>query len=297
MFWENLREEEFKGAVEKCGKLCVITMGCIEKHGQHLPLGTDLFIAESVADAAAELEEVMILHTGPWFGEVSCFHADKDPDSVRRMGNIAIKQSTLLTVLEELCDEAYRNGFTKVLLLNSHGGNNIMLKHFLRVQSYNDKPYATMVAHTNVSYDNITAPELLSAITERREEFSFVTDEDIETIKSWVPEGYKGGHGDITEVALVMADHPELVAEDRYEAESGVHNPRADEFSKIGINIVNHWYAGMPNCYSGRPAYGTTQTIGLAMKKLCVERMAKIFKMIKESDDVIAITQMDRPQK
>ena len=296
MFWEALREEEFAPAVEKCGKLCVITMGCVEKHGQHLPLGTDTYIAESVVDAAAEIEEVMVLHTGPWFGEVACFHADKDPDSVRRMGNIAIKPETLMTVLEELCDEAGRNGFTKVLIVNSHGGNQSMLNLFLRTQSYSDKPYATMIANTNVSQDGIYADKLLEAIESRRDEFDFVTDEDIETIRGWVPEGYQGGHGDITEVALTMADHPELIAEDRYEAESGKGNPRASEFTRLGVNITNRWYASMPNCYSGRPAYGTTQTIGLAMKKLCVERMVKIFRLIKSTDDVIAICQMDRPQ-
>lgn len=296
MLWETLREEEFKGAVEKCGKLCVITMGCVEKHGQHLPLGTDSYIVESIVDAAAEIEDAIILHTGPWFGEVACFHADKDPDSVRRMGNIAIKPSTLLTVLEELCDECGRNGFTKVLIVNSHGGNQSMLNLFLRNQSYSDKPYATMVTNTNVSLDGIYADKLLESILTKRDEFDFVTDEDIETIRGWVPEGYQGGHGDITEVALVMADHPELIREDKYEAESGKGSPRASEFAKLGINITNRWYASMPNCYSGRPAYGTTQTIALAMKKLCVERMVKIFKLIKSSDDVVAISQMDRPQ-
>lgn len=77
----------------------------------------------------------------------------------------------------------------------------------------------------------------------------------------------------------------------------GQHLPRADEFSKEGIRIANHWYPGSPNCYNGAPAHGTTQTIGLAMKKLCVERMARVFKLIKESDDILAIARMDRAQK
>lgn len=296
MFWENLREEEFKGAVEKSGRLCVITMGCMEKHGQHLPLGTDLFIAESIADAAAEIEDVVILHTGPWFGEVSCFHADKDPDSVRRMGNIGIKQSTLLQVLEELCDEAGRNGFTKVLLLSSHGGNVHMLNHFIRCQSYEDKPYATMWAWSND--DALTVPELLlETIESRRDEFDFVTEEDIETIKGWIPEGYQGGHADIREVALVMADHPELVAPDRYEAEDGSIDPRGSDIRALGVRMTNDWYAVSPNCYCGKPAHGTTQTIALAMKKINVERLVKIFKRLKQDDDMVAIAQMDRPQK
>lgn len=294
MFWENLREEEFKEAVEKCGKLCVIPIGCTEKHGQHLPLGTDVFIAESVCEMAAEMEEVMILRSGPWLGEVCCFHADKDPEGVRRMGNIAIKPSTLLAILEELCDECGRNGFTKVLFVNAHGGNTSLLNLLLREQTYEDKPYVTMVAHTNVSQDKLEPEPLLAEITKRREEFSFVTEEDIAVLRGWMPEGYMGGHADITEAALVMADHPELVARDRYEAESGAHVVRVDDIAREGVKTTNMWYGGMPNCYSGRPPHGTSVGIGMAMKKLCAERMARIFKKIKENDELLNVSNMDR---
>ena len=41
MLWENLREEEFKDAIKKSGGLCILPVGCLEKHGQHLPVGTD----------------------------------------------------------------------------------------------------------------------------------------------------------------------------------------------------------------------------------------------------------------
>ena len=41
MLWENLREEEFYDAIEASGGVCVVPVGCLEKHGQHLPVGTD----------------------------------------------------------------------------------------------------------------------------------------------------------------------------------------------------------------------------------------------------------------
>ena len=49
MLWENLREEEIKQAVEISGGVCVMPMGCLEMHGQHLPLNTDNLIAEATA--------------------------------------------------------------------------------------------------------------------------------------------------------------------------------------------------------------------------------------------------------
>ncbi len=293
MFWEDLREEEFKSAVERSGGLCVIPMGCMEKHGQHLPLGTDHFIAESVIDAASTIEEVVVMHTAPWFGEVSCFHADKDPDAVRRMGNIALKQSTLLTLLEELCDEAGRNGFRKVLILNSHGGNVPMLNHFLRCQAYEDKPYVTFTAWA--VDDDLTVPARLLAAREAGDEsVAMLTDEDIETIKGWLPEGYCGGHADIRETALVMADHPELVAPDRYDAEDGMPQKRASVVREEGVSFTNSFYAVSPNCYNGRSPHGTTRTIGEAMKNINVARLARIFGRIKADEEALSVARMDR---
>ena len=56
MKWEYLREEEFDAAIEKSGGLCVIPIGCLEKHGQHMPVGTDVIQATEIAKIAAEEE-------------------------------------------------------------------------------------------------------------------------------------------------------------------------------------------------------------------------------------------------
>ena len=37
MQWENLTAPDFQKAVEETG-VCVIAMGVVEKHGEHLPL-------------------------------------------------------------------------------------------------------------------------------------------------------------------------------------------------------------------------------------------------------------------
>lgn len=295
MFWEALREEEFEEAIEKSGGLCVIPLGCLEKHGQHLPVGTDVYIAESVVEEAAKLEDVVILHAGPWLGEVSTFHQDADPAAVRRRGCIGIKQETILRVLEELCDEVARNGFRKVLILSSHGGNVAMLDHFMRCQTYEKKNYATMWAWA--VDDDLTTPEpLLHQIRSRRAEFPMITEKDIEVLEGWLPTGYGGGHADFRETALVMADRPGLVAEDRYEAEDGRRDPRADALLQEGLRLANAWYASSPNCYSGLPPYGCSIGIGQAMKKINAERLVRIFKRIKENEDCIQIANMLPPK-
>ena len=56
MLWENLREEEFQEAIEKSKGLCIVPVGCLEKHGQHMPVGTDAIQAAEFARIAAEKE-------------------------------------------------------------------------------------------------------------------------------------------------------------------------------------------------------------------------------------------------
>ena len=41
MLWEDLRCEQFEEAVRISKGVCVVPIGCLEKHGQHLPSGTD----------------------------------------------------------------------------------------------------------------------------------------------------------------------------------------------------------------------------------------------------------------
>lgn len=290
MFWENLRVEEFKDAIARSGGLCVLPIGCVEKHGQHLPVGTDAFIAESVVEEAAELADVVVFHLGPWLGEVSCFHSYDDPEAARVIGSIGIKQETLLRVLEEICDEIARNGFRKILLLNSHGGNVWMLDHFLRCQAYTNKGYSTMWAWA--VDDDLTEPDRLLAEFEKRpEDFPMITPEDIAVLEGWTKTGYGAGHADFRETALVMADRPELVAPDRYEAEDGRYNDRADHIMQEGLRIQGWAYAQSPNYYNGLPPHGASQSIGQAMKKINVERLVRIMNRVKADEDCIRIAQ------
>ena len=132
MKWEYLREEEFKGAIEKSGGLCVMCLGCMEKHGQHLPVGTDSLGGDKIVELAAEKAGVVMFPTTMWLGDVVSSHAVDDPDAMRKHGFVGINPHTLLTVLEELCDEIARNGFKKIVIVSSHGGNTSMLQAFVR---------------------------------------------------------------------------------------------------------------------------------------------------------------------
>ena len=45
MIWENLTIDEFDTAVKESKGVVLVPFGCLEKHGSHMPIGTDIFVA------------------------------------------------------------------------------------------------------------------------------------------------------------------------------------------------------------------------------------------------------------
>ena len=289
MKWEFLREEEFKDAIERSGGLCVLPLGCLEKHGQQCPVGNDSLKAMRITEEAAELEEVMVFPTGLWLGDLCGANTIENPIETGSAGYIALKPETLLTVLEELCDEIARNGFRKILIINGHGGNTATLGHFLRRQESVKKSYATMV--TPLRSKVVSSPvDFYNYMLENRSEYPMLTDADMEVLKGWAEKGtWGGGHADFTETASVMGYYPELIALDRLDAESGISTHQSDYLQKAGVSVVRGWNVNYPNAISGFPAYGVTQTIGQAMNTFCAEELAKIFKILKNDEKCVAI--------
>ncbi len=53
MNWENLTSKEFEQAVKDTG-VCIVAFGVVERHGDHLPLGTDFLNGHKLATLASE---------------------------------------------------------------------------------------------------------------------------------------------------------------------------------------------------------------------------------------------------
>ena len=295
MLWENLREEEFEDAIKKSGGLCVIPLGCLEKHGQHLPVGTDYFEAMTVIERAAKEEEVVIFPVGAWLGEVSCFHAANTPKKSRLRGCIGMKPSTILTVLGELCDEIARNGFRKILLCNYHGGNNGLLAYFLRSQCYKKKGYATMSCKAYELGLHFNPKKMLEAAESDPEYFSMLTKEDLDTLKRFSEPDVAFGHACFGETTMIYGTYPELVAPERFVAESGCSTHRSDYLTKLGISYGYAWASDYPNSYAGTAPIGCSRTIGEAAVKLSVDRLTKIFEAIRDDEECVKMAQEARP--
>lgn len=99
--------------------LAVLPWGSTEAHNYHLPYGTDTIQCDHVAaEAAAQAWDdgtrVLVLPTVP-FG-VNTGHLDIP-------GVINMHPSTQASVLEDVAESLVTQGFTKLVILNGHGGN------------------------------------------------------------------------------------------------------------------------------------------------------------------------------
>lgn len=114
-----LAETNWKALKDSPVELAVLPWGATEAHNYHLPYGTDIFEADAIAAAAGKIAweagaNVMILPTIP-FG-VNTGQADIYLD-------INLNPSTQLAILKDIVAVLDRQGVSKLLILNSHGGN------------------------------------------------------------------------------------------------------------------------------------------------------------------------------
>jgi creatinine amidohydrolase len=123
--WEELTAGDFREAIVKAQGTCLLPFGILEKHGPHLPLGTDLLNVLYVSEHAAN-EEYAIVFPEYYAGQI--FEAKHEP------GTIAYSPELQLMLLQETTDEMARNGCKKVVIVNGHGGNEHLLPYFAQSQ-------------------------------------------------------------------------------------------------------------------------------------------------------------------
>jgi creatinine amidohydrolase len=107
-------------------EVAVLPLGATEPHNLHLPYGTDVFeanvVGEKICEAAYEQgANVVLLPTVP-YGTETNMHAL--PLAMN------LNPSTLNLVVQDLVESLVKSGIRKIVLLNSHGGNE--LKPLLR---------------------------------------------------------------------------------------------------------------------------------------------------------------------
>ncbi len=245
VLWEELTATDFPEAVARAKRVCVLPIGVIEKHGPHLPLGTDIMAAREASVRAAQREYVVVF-PHYYFGQI--YEARHQP------GCVTIPPELLTALLQAVCDDIGRNGFEKILIVDGHGGTTNWLRYFCQTQLARRMPY---VVYTATSYE----VDLDARIQAMRK-----TD--------W------GGHADEMETACMMEVRPDLVHLDRAGAESGLPQKR---MTVKDANTAMRWYADFPNHYAG-DASAASAELGSLVVEAQVRGLAKVFRSVKDDE-------------
>ena len=103
------------------GAVGVLSVGSCEQHSDYLPVGTDGLIGWRLIEAAAERAKSRAFVLPPQFIGYSPHHR-------AFKGYITLSQDTMFHYLLEVCKCAFDNGLEKLLIVNSHGGNQSCLQ-------------------------------------------------------------------------------------------------------------------------------------------------------------------------
>lgn len=239
--WEELR------ALDKARAVVILPVGATEAHGPHLPLGTDVIIAQAMARRGAEKLErrgATVLLAPPLAYTVANYAAGF-------AGTVSIRPETEHALLEDIAHSLSAHGIRYLALANAH----LEPAH---------------IGALHAAAEHITAAGLLTVV------FPDVTR------KPWalrLTDEFKSGacHAGQFEGSIVMAERPELVREEiRRELPA---NP-ASLSRAIRDGKSTFEAAGGPRAYFGYPAQAsaaegqdTIEVLGALLDEAVAARM------------------------
>lgn len=253
---EDLSALQFKEAVRKSSKTVILPIGVLEKHGPHMPLGTDVFTAREMALRAAEEEYAVVF---PWYYFSQINEAKHQP------GTIAYSPELIWKVLQETLDELSRNGFEKIIIVNGHGGNKAFLEYFGISQLSERRDYA--LYWYQPSYDPAVIREA-EAMTMHDKLDQHAGNRETSMVKAIVPD-------------LV---HPELAGD-----QPGVDYDRINNLEHVYTGIW--WYASYPNHYSGDGSKAKAEAGELILQSV-TKQFAEVIRAIKADKNVPQLQEM-----
>jgi creatinine amidohydrolase len=220
--WEELRD------LDKRDLWVILPVGATEAHGPHLPLGTDVIIAEAMANAGAKALEARGVKTlvAPALAYTSAGYA------AGFAGTVSVRPETATALVVDIVESLARHGLRQLAIANAH----------------------LEPAHIASLHAAVTALEGVAAVV-----FPDVTR------KPWalrLSDEFKSGacHAGQYEGSIVLAERPELV---RQAIAATLPDNPASLSRAIRDGKTTFEEAGGPRAYFGSPA-GASVAEGLA---------------------------------
>lgn len=233
--------------------VAVLPMGATEPHNFHLPYGTDTYESEAIGSRICEAAfkkgaRVVMLPAIPY---------GTDTNQMEFPLAMNLNPSTLGQVIRDIVDSLEKHRIFKLLILNSHGGNDF--KPLLR-ELYGKTPVQLFLCNW---YGETTAD-----------------------VKKDIFES-AGDHAGEMETALGLAYFPELVALDpetgKITADEGAVNPtRFEAVNRGWVSITRPWHLLTKNTGSGNPHPATAEK-GRQFMEVLVDRLSHFLVELAES--------------
>jgi creatinine amidohydrolase len=242
----NLIEANYSHTREHKFEVAVLPLGATEPHNLHLPYGTDvleaLLIGERICEAAHQRgARVVLLPTIPYGTDTMAMN---------------LNPSTRARVIADLVESLEKSGIYKLLLLNSHGGND--LKPVLR------ELYGKTKVHLFLcNWYQMVADEY-ATIFERRDD-----------------------HAGEMETSFALAYFPQLVR--RTDAgqlaadEGSTASSRFEAVRRGWVSITRPWHLLTTNTGAGNPHAATAEK-GERLMQLIVSRLSEFLVELSQSE-------------
>ncbi|MBN1580081.1 MAG: creatininase family protein [Anaerolineae bacterium] len=248
MQWEQLTATDFERAVRETG-VCLIAMGVVEKHSEHLPLGTDFLNGHKICCLATENEPAVVFPPF-YFGQI--YEARCFP------GTITIAPKLLVELVQSVFDEIGRNGFQKIIVYNAHGGNSHFLAWLAQCTLWEEKPYSVYIPTRHI-------------MPGKEQDWNAILETPLH------------GHACECETSVSLANHPHLVKMARVPAEPANPLNRMEALPPTFAGIG--WYSNYPDHYAGDARVATKEK-GEKLRQLQIDFLAAYIAAVK-ADQVL----------
>ncbi|PWT72484.1 MAG: creatininase [Bacteroidetes bacterium] len=223
--WDELTASDWPKALEKSNQTCILPIGILEKHGPHVPIGSDLIQVREWA-ARATKREYAVVFPDYFYGQIN--------EARHQPGTFSLPPRVVWDLLDATCEEIARNGFKKIVIINGHGGNPELIRYFMQTQL--DKPRKYAIFFFEPAHDSVYNKKLAEM---------HKSDPDNDQ------------HAGERETSAILYLRPELVKMDSAKNESGANQRRLTIPSNVYTPIW--WYAAYPNHYAGEGARATRE--------------------------------------
>ncbi|GCE15741.1 creatininase family protein [Tengunoibacter tsumagoiensis] len=195
ILFQKLTDQEINEII-KTDPVVIIPAATLEDHGPHLPVDTDVVIAEAICQALAQKipDEVVLM---------PCINIGYSPHHIDGPGTVTIQWDTFINYCKDITRSLIHHGFKRLIFVNAHGSNH---------------PVLDMAARLT----NVENPEARCALV------SWWSLKQVQQVVRDFRESEISGHGCELETSLYLAIQPEAV--DMSKAVKDYTHPRSPHF-------------------------------------------------------------------